>query len=74
MAEMLSRIGKQIGMFEIYAKLYPSSQRLKERLIEAYASFLDCCIQVKALLSEERPKRSLGMFNASGSDSIHRQY
>jgi hypothetical protein len=56
MVEMLSRIGKQMGMFVIYAKLYPSSQRLRERLIEVYVSFLDCCNQAKSLLTETKPK------------------
>ena len=57
---MLSRVGKLLGMFEIYAKLYPSSQRLKERIVDAYASFLECCLQVKLLLYEAKPRSSLG--------------
>jgi hypothetical protein len=58
LVEMLRQLGKPLGMFEIYARLYPSSTRLKESLVDAYVAFLEFCEETRAILNDANPKKS----------------
>jgi hypothetical protein len=55
---MLRQLGKRLGMFEIYARLYPASRRLKESLVDAYVAFLGFCLETKTILNDAKCKRS----------------
>jgi hypothetical protein len=57
LVDMFRRLGKSLGRFEIYARLYPTSERLKESLIEAYEKFLDLCLKSKSVFAEKSSKR-----------------
>jgi hypothetical protein len=57
LVDMFRRLGKSLGRFEIHARLYPTSERLKESLIEAYEKFLDLCLKSKSVFAEKSSKR-----------------
>jgi hypothetical protein len=57
LVDMFRRLGKSLGRFEIYARLYPTSERLKESLVDAYEKFLDLCLKSKSVFAEKSPKR-----------------
>ena len=59
LVEMLRQLGKQLGMFETYARLYPTSYRLKQGLVEAYSAFLNFCLETRNIFNENRTKKSL---------------
>jgi hypothetical protein len=59
MVEMLRQLGRRMGMFEIYARLYPTSERLRESLVDAYVTFLDFCQETKAILTDTKSKKLL---------------
>jgi hypothetical protein len=58
---MLRRLGKHLSIFEVYARLYPTSKRLKESLVEAYTAFLDFYSETKTILTTAKSKHSLCM-------------
>ncbi|KAH8790716.1 ankyrin repeat-containing domain protein [Hyaloscypha finlandica] len=55
--DMFRRLGKSLGRFEIYARLYPTSERLKSALVEAYGKFLGICLLCKGVFKEKSAKR-----------------
>jgi len=57
LTDMFRRLGKSLGRFGIYARLYPDSDRLRLALIVAYEKFLQLCLQSKSLFKETQAKR-----------------
>jgi hypothetical protein len=57
LVDMFRRLGKSLGRFEIYARLYPASERLKGSLVDAYEKFLSLCLMSKSVLAEKSSKR-----------------
>ena len=57
LVDMFRRLGKSLGRFEIYARLYPTSERLKQSLVDAYEKFLTLCLMSKSLFAEKSSKR-----------------
>jgi hypothetical protein len=55
--DMFRRLGKSLGRFEIYARLYPTSERLKPALVEGYGKFLGICLLCKGVFKEKGAKR-----------------
>lgn len=55
--DMFRRLGKSLGRFEIYARLYPSSSRLKFSLVNAYEKYLGLCLMCKTVFAEKTTRR-----------------
>ena len=55
---MLVRIGRHLGTFEAYSRLYPHSERLKDSLLVSYEAFLRFCLTCRGKLNEAHSHRS----------------
>ena len=55
---MLGRIGRNLGTFEAYSRLYPHSERLKNSLLASYEAFLSFCLTCRGMLNEAHSSRS----------------
>ena len=55
---MLGRIGRHLGTFEAYSRLYPHSERLKNSLLASYEAFLSFCLTCRGMLKEAHSDRS----------------
>ena len=55
---MLGRIGRHLGTFEAYSRLYPQSERLKNSLLASYEAFLSFCLTCRGMLNEAHSDRS----------------
>ena len=55
---MLGRIGRHLGTFEAYSRLYPHSERLKSSLLASYEAFLSFCLICRGMLNEAHTSRS----------------
>ncbi|OQU98276.1 hypothetical protein CLAIMM_04085 [Cladophialophora immunda] len=50
LADMLQRLARQLALFDLYARLYPHSTRLRESLVEGYDAYLEFCLSVVKML------------------------
>jgi hypothetical protein len=57
LVDMFRQLGKSLGRFEIYAQLYPKSERLKGSLVDAYEKFLSLCLMSKSVFADKSSKR-----------------
>ena len=55
---MVQKLGKSSGRFDVYARLYPRSNRLKEVLTVAYVRFLEFCLYAKKAFAEGKSKKA----------------
>ena len=58
LVDMLGRIGRHLGTFEAYSRLYPQSERLKISLLASYEAFLSFCLTCRGMLNEAHSDRS----------------
>ncbi|KIW22478.1 uncharacterized protein PV07_12362 [Cladophialophora immunda] len=59
---MLQRLARQLALFDLYARLYPHSTRLRESLVEGYDAYLEFCLSVVKMLEggSSRKNRCIG--------------